>query len=220
MRYFLTAILFSVTSCMPSFAKTGLYAGINFGKTNLITSLNRDLAVLTNDSTISLGRSANSQGVCIGYDHTFTESMVYLGGEVSYQYRDLSIIQTENTFPGFVEYTTNLSTKGAVGFAVKLGLAPHKNFLAYVKAGSVISNFRAKFSDRTAPFRDPYNKSFRKVGFQTGVGIDYAFAENWRAGLEYEWVQYPTVRLDCGHVGSLKFKPETHNINIGIKYVF
>jgi outer membrane immunogenic protein len=93
--------------------------------------------------------------------------------------------------------------------------------LAYAKGGFVFANVRHTATD----FEDPAESlSFRKTrtGWTAGGGLEYAFAPNWSAKLEYLYMDFGDVTrpnpVDAEE--AILFDNRMHTVKVGVNYRF
>jgi outer membrane immunogenic protein len=58
------------------------------------------------------------------------------------------------------------------------------------------------------------------TGLLLGLGVEYAFAPNWSAKLEYDHVGYLSRNIDLGANGSTNQSVTTNTVKAGINYKF
>jgi opacity protein-like surface antigen len=123
--------------------------------------------------------------------------------------------------PGFTDdfFTRN---RWSADVAVRAGLAFDRGLL-YGKAGVAAGRFA--FSERDS-FGEFENGAATLTGVLLGLGIEYGFAPNWSAKLEYDHIEYPgrVVHvdrdvLDAGPFNSTQFA-SVNLIKAGINYRF
>jgi len=58
------------------------------------------------------------------------------------------------------------------------------------------------------------------TGLLLGLGVEYAFAPNWSAKLEYDHVGYLSRNIDLGANGSNNQSVTTNTVKAGVNYKF
>ena len=195
---------------------TGFSVGANVGVTNVDGKLKRTFTTPADDNS-NLGARSPVVGLFLGYGWSPNSYGVYLGGEIFAQYENTRASREDlNQFLG---WKTRLETNNTFGAVAKLGYVC-KEALFYLKAGVASTKMRFNF---TTPDIN-LNKSQRKTGFITGVGIDYAIAKNWALGAEYLYAIYGALKLagtDAGGTNiTLNHKPRVSTFNLRLKYAF
>jgi outer membrane immunogenic protein len=196
--------------------------------------------VFTEDTATNVfgaSRSHNSSGFVgggqIGCDYQFVPGWV-VGAEGSGAWTSL-----KGTSPGAV---TNLTTGAVVpsqftvgndflaSATARLGYSFVDRWLFYVRGGAAWTN--EKVDDAFTNFRgiavDPSTSSTR-TGWTVGSGVEWAFARNWSARLEYDYYDFgskgltltediPTVVNEIVTVHS--FKDTINAVTLGVNYHF
>jgi outer membrane immunogenic protein len=137
---------------------------------------------------------------------------------------DLGYLGLKNraTFPVGATPEDAFQTKfGLYGTATgRLGVS-FDRLLAYAKGGFAFADIDHSATD----FEDPAESiSFRKTrtGWTAGGGLEYAFAPNWSAKLEYLYMDFGDVTrpnpVDAGE--SILFDDRVHTVKLGVNYRF
>lgn len=195
---------------------TGFSVGANVGATDVDGKLNRTFSIPASDNS-NLGARSPVVGLFLGYGWSPHSYGVYLGGEIFGQYENVRASREDLT-PN-LGWKTRLETNNTFGAVAKLGYVC-KEALFYLKAG--VASTKTRFNFTTVEIN--LNKSQRKTGFITGVGIDYAIAKNWALGAEYLYAIYGALKLagtDAGGTAiTLSHKPKVSTFNLRLKYTF
>ena len=91
-----------------------------------------------------------------------------------------------------------------------------KNWLAYAKGGAAWADDRY-----TATYYGPLDGSEMRSGWTLGAGLEWAFAENWSARLEYDYFDFgtSTAKLIQGaNYGQVKVTQTIHAVLVGFNY--
>ena len=184
----------------PLYTWTGFYIGGHIG--GAFRDNNNNLFG-TNDDARFLG------GGQVGADYQFSGSWL-VGIEANYSYIDRNN-NAPLLFPGgnFTHELRGLaSVTGRVGYVWGPGLL-------YVKGGYAYADTR---NTGVGPFA--FNNS--RDGFTVGGGVEYMFAQNFSAKLEYQYYQFDNNQLFTGAplVGLGNFRDEEHTIKAGLNYRF
>ena len=188
-----------VAPAAPIYSWTGFYIGGHIGG----AFRDNNNVFGGNDDVRFIG------GGQVGADYQFSGSWL-VGVEANYSY----IARNNNTpflFPGgnFNHELRGLaSVTGRVGYTWGPGLL-------YVKGGYAYADAR---NTGVGPFRFDSSRD----GFTVGGGLEYMFAQNWSAKVEYQYYQFDNNRLFVGAplVGLANFRDEEHTIKGGLNYRF
>lgn len=86
-----------------------------------------------------------------------------------------------------------LKQKHAWDVALRLGMTPADNVLAYMKLGVAFS----KWDSRTVNASIGSNRASKTLtGFQAGLGTDFAMGDRFSVGAEYTFTQYGSFRYN------------------------
>jgi opacity protein-like surface antigen len=210
-------VFLSIPFIVPSHAMDQFFAGLNVGRAFIDSSLNRELAINTKD-TSNMGNHDLLAGIFLGYTNSIAGTPLFVGFEFGAQYQKIFLTKEENTFPPYIHYVTNIKTNGSVTGVLKLGVKI-KDMLLYAKGGTSWTNWTINFSDRTnTPWKTkscPYNK----FGTLLGFGIDYVLNCHWAIGLDYSHTTYPSLKL-VNHVGGFKATSTLHTTSFRLTYLF
>lgn len=183
----------------PLYAWTGFYIGGHLGG-----------AFRGNDNAFGGGDDGRFLGGGqVGADYQFSGSWV-AGIEAQYSYVDRGG-NNAFVFPGGT-FSNNLrglaSATGRIGYTWGPGLL-------YAKGGYAYADTR---NNGTGAFA--FNRS--RDGFTVGGGLEYMFAQNFSAKLEYMYYEFDRNQLFIGAplVGQGNFRNEEHTIKLGVNYRF
>jgi outer membrane immunogenic protein len=188
---------------------TGFYIGGHVGG-----------AISSNEvvSGLAIGNSHEGRllgGVQAGADYQFAPN--FLVG-VEGQYSWLGSGNNSIFFPGGFVYTDDrralASVTGRVGFA--FGPA-----LLYVKGGYAYSDNRETVALGSLPIPFAFDSSHSN-GYTAGAGLEYMFARNWSARIEYQYYDFGSSRF----VAPIAFVPfgslrdDEHVVKAAVSYRF
>ncbi|HEX2632139.1 MAG TPA: outer membrane protein [Bradyrhizobium sp.] len=151
-------------------------------------------------------------GVQVGADYQFAQNWVVgIEGQYSWLGNNNSVI-----FPGGFIYTNNqraiASVTGRVGFA--WGPA-----LLYAKGGYAFSDNSESLSLLGTPVAFTLDSGHRD-GYTVGAGLEYMFAPNWSAKIEYQYYNFGDTRFvtptALAPLGS--FTNDDHTVKVGLNY--
>jgi outer membrane immunogenic protein len=211
----------------PPFSWTGFYIGGNVGA-----------GVLLDQGIQLTGLSADRHGVGglaggqIGYNWQMGMLVLGIEGEGFWS----GMKSTQNQFlgsnPGFLALTDNARNKWDYDVAGRFGIAID-HALIYGKAGWVAGGF-----DWNSPTGSPnFNcgnfcntnqGSLTLNGLLVGIGLEYAFTNNWTAKFEYDYLGFSAkdgvFTSSCPSCTSSTFthsvSAEKHIFKVGINYLF
>jgi outer membrane immunogenic protein len=155
-------------------------------------------------------------GVQGGFDYQFATNWV-LGAEAQYSW--LSNSSNGVLFPGGTLVTANSDQLGSVTGRLGYTWGPA---LLYAKGGyawrdnnniSVVSGgFPAAFT----------TDGGHKDGYTVGAGLEYMFAPNWSAKLEYQYYNFGSTTFTSGppDITNTRFRDDEHTVKAGINYRF
>ncbi len=187
------------------YAWTGFYIGGHIGGAfrNNNNGFNNGFGGFGNNDARFIG------GGQIGADYQFSGNFV-VGIEGNYSYVDNNN-NNAFLFPGG---SFNHNLRGLASFTGRLGYTWGAG-LIYFKGGYAYADTR---NNGFGPFA--FNNS--RDGYTLGGGLEYMFAQNWSAKVEYQYYQFDNNRLLVGAplvlVGN--FRDEEHTIKVGLNYRF
>ena len=166
----------------PIYNWTGFYIGGHVGGA-FSGNNNFNGLVLSNNSD---GRFLG--GVQGGADYQFAPNWV-LGVEGQYSW--LSNNNIGALFPGGLAYNNNQRALGSVTGRVGYTWGPA---LLYVKGGYAYSDNNDTLTFGGAPVAFTLDGNHRD-GYTVGAGLEYMFAPNWSAKLEYQYYNFGSTRF-------------------------
>jgi outer membrane immunogenic protein len=94
--------------------------------------------------------------------------------------------------------------------------------MLYAKGGYAWRN-NDNISVTTAGLAAPFTTSGdRKDGYTVGAGLEYMFAPNWSAKVEYQYYNFGNTTFTTGpaDVIGTRFRDDEHTVKAGINYRF
>ena len=166
----------------PLYNCSGFYAGINGGWGSSHNCWTRTATLGVPVLPVAVGchdASGGTVGGQVGY--RWQASNWVFGLEAQGNWADFSGSNVSTAFPA----VTNRTKIDAFGlFTGQIGYA-WNNVLAYVKGGAAVTDNRYNgLVTATGTVFDTVSDT--RWGGTVGVGVEYAFAPNWSAGLEYD----------------------------------
>jgi outer membrane immunogenic protein len=183
---------------VPVYNWTGLYLGINGGGAWGHSSW---------DSTGGFDVSGGMVGGTVGYNWQFGTWVIGFEGDIDWA----NVKGTTNALcaTGCTSENTWLGTaRGRLGYAFD-------RWMPYITGG-------AAFGDVQATHPGFPGASSTQVGWTAGVGMEYAFANNWSAKIEYLHYDLGSFQcgLNCNGVGSDNVSFNANAVRGGINFRF
>jgi len=153
-------------------------------------------------------------GIQGGADYQFANNWV-IGIEAQYSW--LGSNNSGVLFPGGILVTSNSNELGSVTGRVGYSFGPT---LLYAKGG-----YAFKDSDNVrvagAPFGFTTTGNARD-GYTVGAGVEYMFAPNWSAKLEYQYYNFGSTTFLTGPAAIVgaRFNDDEHTVKAGLNYRF
>jgi outer membrane immunogenic protein len=191
----------------PIYNWTGFYIGGHIG--GEFGSNNTFAGTLNNSNNGSfLG------GLQGGADYQFAPNWVVgIEGQYSWLSNNNSVV-----FPNGGIYTNNQRGLGSVTGRVGYTWGPA---LLYVKGGYAYSDYNESLTAGGVPVAYTLNSSHHD-GYTVGAGLEYMFAQNWSAKIEYQYYNFgntsfvsPAPLVAFGSV-----RDDEHTVKAGINYRF
>jgi outer membrane immunogenic protein len=193
----------------PIYNWTGFYIGGHLG--GAFSSDNNFNGLVTGNN----GNGRFLGGVQVGGDYQFAPNWV-LGIEGQYSW--LANNNGGVIFPGGFTYTNNQRGLGSVTGRVGYTWGPA---LLYVKGGYAFSDNNENVTLGGAPIAFAFD-SDHKNGYTVGAGVEYMFAQNWSAKVEYQYYNFGKSRFIApaalAPFGS--FTTDDHVVKAGLNYRF
>jgi outer membrane immunogenic protein len=121
-------------------------------------------------------------------------------------------------YAGVYSYSTKIDWQGSIRGRLGYAAGPA---LFYVTGGAAFANVKTAYNP------GGYSTSDTKAGWTLGAGVEYAFAPNWTARIEYRYTDYGSfsdttaaapVTFWSGE--SIKHKLQEQAVRIGVSYKF
>jgi outer membrane immunogenic protein len=192
----------------PVYNWTGFYVGGHFGAGFSSDSNFTGLAIANNGNGRVLG------GFQAGADVQFAPNWV-MGVEGQYSWLSGNV---GAVFPGGYAYTNDqrglASLTGRFGYTWGPGLV-------YVKGGYAYSDNNEKVTLVAVPVGFATD-SDHKNGYTVGAGVEYIFAQNWSAKVEYQYYNFGDARFTApvALVPFGSFTTDDHSVKAGVNYRF
>jgi outer membrane immunogenic protein len=196
----------------PIYNWTGFYIGGHIGGAFSSNNNFNGLATGNNGNGRFLG------GLQGGADYQFAPNWV-IGAEAEYSW--LGSNNSSVIFPGtpapFV-YTNNQRGIGSVTGRIGYTWGPG---LLYVKGGYAFADNNESVTSGGAPVGFAFNNGHSN-GYTVGAGLEYMFAQNWSAKIEYQYYNFGSSSFvsppQLATFGS--FTTDEHTVKAGVNYHF
>jgi outer membrane immunogenic protein len=193
----------------PIYNWTGFYVGGHVG--GAFSSDN-------NFNGLTTGNNSNGRflgGLQAGADYQFAPNWVVgLEGQYSWLANNNSGV----IFPGGFVYTNNQRALGSVTGRVGFTWGPG---LLYVKGGYAYSDNNETLALAGIPAAFAFD-SGHSNGYTVGAGLEYMFAPNWSAKVEYQYYNFGSSRFiaPAALVPFGSFTTDDHVVKVGVNYRF
>lgn len=155
-------------------------------------------------------------GVQGGADYQFAPNWV-IGIEAQYSWLDSN--NNGRLFPGGTVLQANNDQLGSVTGRIGYTWGPT---LLYAKGGYAWKDGNS-INVTTAGIAQPFTTSGNaKDGYTVGAGLEYMFAPNWSAKVEYQYYNFGNTTITSGppSVVGASFNNDEHTIKAGLNYRF
>jgi outer membrane immunogenic protein len=163
-------------------------------------------------------------GVQGGWNYQFGHFV--LGSEVDFSWSDVKGDQTDAVLGGLASVDRSSKAKWMGTATTRLGYAWDR-VLVYSKIGAAWAHFDYNDNFSIAGIGSIYNSSASETrsGWTVGTGIEWAFAGNWSAKLEYDYMDFGRRTVDFAPVGGfipvgLDVDQRISVVKAGINYRF
>lgn len=217
-----------VVAAAAPFSWTGWYIGAHIGGAWSAGSSSAVAPAGAFDDVPLTSIDAKGSGVFgggqIGYNWQFAPTWVIgLEGELGYigidkdrlVVGDIANTAGDQNFIG-VRYQGYGTIAGRLGWA-------NGPWLLYGKGGAAVARIRNQAADVDPPLIDPtdftsVNKTY--WGYTAGGGLEWAFARNWTAKVEYLYMDFGDQRSTNQDGDIFKHENSLHTVKFGLNYKF
>jgi outer membrane immunogenic protein len=192
----------------PIYNWTGFYIGGHVGGAFASDNNFNGLVTGNNNDGRFLG------GLQAGADYQFAPNWVVgIEGQYSWLGNNNSVI-----FPGGFVYANNQRALGSFTGRVGYTWGPA---LLYVKGGYAYSDNNETLALAGAPVAFALDRGHRN-GYTVGAGLEYMFAQNWSAKVEYQYYNFGNARFlaPAALVPLGTFNNDDHVVKAGLNYRF
>jgi len=189
----------------PIYNWTGFYIGGHIG------------GAFAGDNSLAGSDGRFLGGVQGGADYQFAPSWV-IGAEVQYSW--LGSNNNGVLFPGGTLVTSNSDQLGSVTGRIGYTWGPA---LLYAKGGYAWkdgNNLNVRDASGV-PVAFTTNGNHRD-GYTVGAGLEYLFAPNWSAKVEYQYYNFGSTTFTSGQpdIVGVRFRDDEHSVKAGVNYRF
>ena len=168
------------------------------------------------------GRDAGSHDVDgwlgggqVGCDFQFGNLVI--GAEGSYSWAGIDGSHTGNAAQPLLNVVEHSEIKSIGTATGRLGFASN-NWLFYGKGGGAW--VRDQFTVTNAPSGGPFDERQTRSGWLVGGGIEYAFAPNWSAKVEYNFIDLGNKTVFARTPAPTDIDQQVHTIKFGLNFRF
>jgi len=205
----------------PPFSWTGFYIGGHAGAGIMLDQGFTSGNFI--DDKHGFGGLAGGQ---IGYNYQMGMLVLGIEGEGFWSGMRVTSDQFTLSTPSTLFTTTTIRNKWDYDIAGRFGIAID-HALIYGKAGWVAGNFGWNLTEVPRPFLNT-NASATLNGLLIGLGLEYAFTNNWTAKFEYDYLGFPakdvlftTVCPTCTpSTNTQSVSADKHIFKLGFNYLF
>lgn len=191
---------------------TGFYVGAHFGGAFGVETESLLGGSFSTDPSGVLG------GIQLGYNYQFSPTLL-LGVEAELSWTSASG-SASGAFPGVaIALTSNHNWYDTL--TARVGWT-NNNWLFYAKFGPAWMNadYALTVTAGGAAAGSSFNAT--RPGFAVGVGAEYAFAPQWSAKVEYEFLDFGTDNFAYASVVGIPvgINTQVHEVKVGVNYHF
>jgi len=155
-------------------------------------------------------------GVQVGADYQFaTNWVIGIEGQYSFVSRDTA---SASFVPGgftVSDRTGNLaSVTGRLGYTWGAALLYAKGGVGF-RDGESINVTSTALGTPLA-----FASSNHDTGYTVGAGLEYLFAPNWSAKLEYQYYNFGSTTVTVPPTSVVSYRPDEHTVKLGVNYRF
>lgn len=144
----------------------------------------------------------------IGFNYQIGQWVLGLEGDFSWANLKGGTTALGSTFNTNVDWTATAT--GRVGYAFD-------RWLVYAKGGAAWARDRYSTNFYTIPAAEV---AATRTGWTVGGGVEYAFAPNWSAKLEYNYMDFGNERVSFAPGFATDIDQQVHAVKFGVNYKF
>ncbi len=207
-----------VAPAAPVFSWTGFYIGghVGWGRAELEETLVTAFPPFVAGTTFGDSESDFLAGGQAGFNYQIGQFVLGIEGQISWTHIGRSTVTTI----GGVTLTDDVNLNWVATVAARFGFA-FGNALLYAKGGVAFADWSANF--RTSNFGTIVNAGDTETGWMVGGGLEYSFAPNWSAKIEYNFMSFDLDRSNFtfgGVTSAIDHDLDVHVVKAGINYRF
>ena len=160
---------------------------------------------------VSTGNDANGilGGGQVGYNYQIGQFVLGVEGDFSAAGISGGTTALSSNFNTNVDWTSTVT--GRLGMAFD-------RWLVYGKGG--VAWGRSRYSTNFYTFPGAVEVSDTRVGWTAGAGVEYAFAPQWTARLEYDYLDFGNKSVSFAPGFSTNIDQQVHQVKFGVNYKF
>ncbi len=189
----------------PAFTWTGFYVGAQAGWAQTRTELTPGAVIagrIAVASLPSLEKNGITAGLLVGYNYQIGQ--IVLGGEID----GAALITGKQRYTALTGDFITAHTNWVGSARLRVGYA-FDRFMIYATGGLALADAKSTVTGTGYSYGAGDGT---RVGWTLGAGAEYAFTNNWIAGLEYRYSQFEentyTYPVGVGGLGIVGFKQQ------------
>jgi outer membrane immunogenic protein len=218
----------------PVFSWTGCYVGVHAGAGVLHDQGFRSGAGLTLDMNLDRHGTGGLAGGQLGCNYQTGRLVLGIEGEGFWSGMKIAVDRFGGINGGTLFESGSVKNKWDYDIAARVGIAIDRA-LVYGKAGWVAAGFDWYAADVNCGFCTVTQGSATLDGLLIGLGLEYAFTNNWTTKFEYDYLGFGSKNVafrttcvtnpaTCGPSGSVigtqNVSADKHIFKVGINYLF
>lgn len=144
-----------------------------------------------------------------GFNYQIGQFVLGVEGDWSWSGMSTSSTSLASTFNTDVDWTATVTGRAGLAF---------DRWLVYGKGG--VAWARDRFSTNFYTFPAAPEIADTRLGWTVGAGVEYAFAPQWSAKLEYNFMDFGTAQYSFAPGTSTSIDQQIHAVKFGINYKF
>jgi len=192
--------------CDPIYNWTAFYVGGHLGGAFSGSNNFSDPFARSNSNGRFLG------GLQVGADYQFAPNWV-VGAEGQYSWLSGRMGGEFTEFPGLA-YSNEQSGLGSITGRFGYTWGPG---LIYAKGGYAYSDNKERMTFNGLPVAFATTGDHRN-GWTVGAGLEFLFAPNWSAKIEYQYYNFGKATVDTPAIGLGNFTTDDNTVKVGLNY--
>lgn len=147
-------------------------------------------------------------GAQAGFNYQIGQFVLGVEGDWSWSNMSASTNTLASNFNTDVDWTATLTGRAGIAF---------DRWLVYAKGGAAWAKDRFSTNFYTFPGSEVTDT---RLGWTVGAGVEYAFAPQWSAKLEYNFMDFGSRTVSFAPGTSTDIDQQIHAVKLGINYKF